>query len=195
MEHSPADHPIRIVGDAGLAREMVQLVRVVFDETAVTTSIDQEYEIKAWGRAVLGLGRPVDRLAAFNRLRGRATFPTLVHPQADVGDTTRLGQGVVVTSGVVTTTDVMVGAGTLLNWNVTIGHDVQLGDCCVINPGASISGGVKVGSAVLVGTGANVIEGLVIGDGATVGAGAVVTRDVPPGLVVVGNPARVMVAK
>jgi acetyltransferase-like isoleucine patch superfamily enzyme len=34
--------------------------------------------------------------------------------------------------------------------------------------------------------------GITIGEGATVGAGSVVTKDVPPGTVVVGNPARVM---
>jgi len=41
-----------------------------------------------------------------------------------------------------------------------------------------------------IGSGATILGGLRIGAGATVGAGAVVTRDVPPGQVVAGNPAR-----
>jgi hypothetical protein len=43
-----------------------------------------------------------------------------------------------------------------------------------------------------IGSGATILCGIRIGKGATVGAGAVVTRDVPPGATVVGNPARVM---
>jgi acetyltransferase-like isoleucine patch superfamily enzyme len=43
-----------------------------------------------------------------------------------------------------------------------------------------------------IGSGATVLGGLRIGAGAMVGAGAVVTRDVPPGVTVVGNPARVL---
>jgi UDP-2-acetamido-3-amino-2,3-dideoxy-glucuronate N-acetyltransferase len=41
-----------------------------------------------------------------------------------------------------------------------------------------------------IGSGATVLGGLRIGEGATVGAGAVVTRDVAPGEIVAGNPAR-----
>jgi len=45
-----------------------------------------------------------------------------------------------------------------------------------------------------IGSGAVILGGVTIGEGALVGAGAVVTRDVPPGTTVVGNPARAALA-
>jgi acetyltransferase-like isoleucine patch superfamily enzyme len=49
---------------------------------------------------------------------------------------------------------------------------------------------VKIGRGVFIGARAIVLKGVTIGDRAIVGAGAVVTRDVPAGGVVGGNPAR-----
>lgn len=49
---------------------------------------------------------------------------------------------------------------------------------------------VKKGAAI--GSNATLLCGITIGEGAVVGAGAVVTKDVPPGMVVAGNPAKVL---
>ena len=49
---------------------------------------------------------------------------------------------------------------------------------------------VKQGASI--GSGATILSNVTIGERAIVGAGAVVTRDVPPGLIVIGNPARVL---
>jgi len=67
---------------------------------------------------------------------------------------------------------------------LTLGHDPQ-------SPGFADRGGdVVIGSRVWIGYRALVLPGLKIGEGAVVGAGAVVTRDVDPFAIVVGNPAR-----
>jgi acetyltransferase-like isoleucine patch superfamily enzyme len=51
---------------------------------------------------------------------------------------------------------------------------------------------IALGHSVWCGIGATVLKGVRIGNGAVVGAGAVVTRDIPPYQVAVGNPARVI---
>ena len=53
-------------------------------------------------------------------------------------------------------------------------------------------GKTVIGNAVLISSGAVVLSGVKIGDGAVVGAEAVVTKDVPPFSIVVGNPAKVI---
>jgi len=49
---------------------------------------------------------------------------------------------------------------------------------------------IRIGSGVWIGGGAIILPGVTIGDGCVIGAGSVVTRDLPPGSVAVGNPAR-----
>jgi acetyltransferase-like isoleucine patch superfamily enzyme len=50
---------------------------------------------------------------------------------------------------------------------------------------------VKIGRGVFIGARAIILKGVTIGDRAVIGAGAVVTRDVPPGQLAIGNPAQV----
>lgn len=80
-----------------------------------------------------------------------------------------------------------------LDWVTTYPLRIALG-----SPGAGSDGHphskgrTVIGNDVWIGYGAMVVSGVTVGDGACIGAGAVVSRDVPPYAVVVGNPARVV---
>lgn len=85
-----------------------------------------------------------------------------------------------------------VGRHCIINTGSTVGHDVVLGDFVHVAPHATVTGAVTVGEGTWIGAGAVVRQGIHIGKWCMIGAGAVVVKDVPDGVTVVGNPARVI---
>ena len=59
-------------------------------------------------------------------------------------------------------------------------------------PDLELAAEIKVGNNVFIGTGALILAGVTISDDSVVGAHAVVTKDVPAGSIVAGNPARIV---
>lgn len=145
-------------------------------------------------RALVAIGghRGRDRLA-IQTLFARLGFalPPVVHPHSSVCATARLGAGTQVLAQALVAADTVIGAAGIVNHRASVDHECVLGDGVHLAPGAVLCGCVRVGDNVLIGAGAVVLPRLTIGQDAQVGAGAVVTRDVSPGTVVLGNPARV----
>jgi UDP-2-acetamido-3-amino-2,3-dideoxy-glucuronate N-acetyltransferase len=117
-----------------------------------------------------------------------------------LGTGTSLGQNSFVASGVTTGSNCKIQNNVSLYQGVTLGDDVFLGPSCVftnvINPRSAVVrrdayAPTNVGNGVTVGANATIICGTTLGDFSFVGAGAVVTQDVPPYALVIGNPARI----
>lgn len=126
-------------------------------------------------------GRPVDGSVAL--------FPPFY---SDFGRNITLGRRVFINSGCRFQDQggITIGDDCLIGHNVvlaTLNHDLDPSRRADMHPAP-----IVIGRNVWVGANATVLPGVTIGDDAVVGAASVVTKDVPPGSVVVGSPARVV---
>lgn len=104
-----------------------------------------------------------------------------------------------------------IGHHTYLNRSATIDctQEISIGNFCAISDNVQIldsdfhtiihgsntshmSKTIRVGNHVWIGRSVIILKGVKIGDGSIIGAGSVVTRDIPPKCLAVGNPAKVI---
>lgn len=144
--------------------------------------------------------------------------PTADVASSRIGKGTRIWQFVIILEGACIGRDCNICAQTLIEGgvvvgdNVTVKSGVQLWEGTLIEndvfvgPNATFTNdpyprskaypdkfsGITVKRGASIGANATLLPGICIGEGAMVAAGAVVTTDVPPRALVVGNPARIV---
>ena len=99
---------------------------------------------------------------------------------------TRIGPGLILEHGFA----LVVNDQTVIGCNVHLRHCITIG--CVKMPDGSQGTSPVIEDNVEIGANACVIGGIRIGRNSKIGAGAVVVKDVPPNVVVAGNPAKVI---
>lgn len=141
----------------------------------------------------------------------------IIYGDVRCGRRFRTGHHVLIRGQTVIGDDVLVGTGTVIDGNVVIGSQVkietgvyipthtQIGSRVFLGPRATLTNdryplrqrgsyapkGPVLEDDVTVGAGAILLPGVRLAQGVFVGAGAVVTHDVPPWSMVIGNPGRV----
>lgn len=137
---------------------------------------------------------------------------------SDIGAGSRIWQFVVVLNGAqigrecnicshcLIESDVVLGDRVTIKSGVQLWNGTRLGDDVFVGPNVTFTNdrypqsgnkdfeqlSIVVEQGASIGGGATLLPGVTIGAGAMVGAGAVVTKNVPPGSTVVGNPAKLM---
>lgn len=140
---------------------------------------------------------------------------SIVYAASDIGDRFVTGHNVVIREECEVGDDVSVWSNTIVDYGCRIESGVKIHSNCyiaqftVVETGAFIAPGVSIandlypgdeasakvmrgphiGAGAQIGAGATLLPYVKIGANALVGAGAVVTKDVPAGMVVIGNPA------
>lgn len=138
--------------------------------------------------------------------------------ECSIGQGTRIWQFVVILKGAFIGNDCNICAQVLIESDVQIGSNVTIKSGVQIWDGTRIADGVFIGPNVTftndifprskqypdkfdsiiikegasIGANATILPGVCVGERAMVGAGAVVTKDVPPKAVVLGNPAKIV---
>lgn len=141
---------------------------------------------------------------------------TVIYAGNTIGAGLQTGHHVTIRESNTIGANVSIGTGSIVEHHVTIEDGVRLHSRvfvpeysileagCWLGPGVTVTNarypisrgakerleGAIIERGAIIGAGVVLLPGVRIGARALIGAGAVVTRDVPPGMVVIGNPAR-----
>lgn len=112
-------------------------------------------------------------------------------------DEVTIGEGSLLCPFTCLTSNIKIGNFFHANIYSYVAHDCVIGDYVTFAPGVKCNGNIHIQDHAYIGAGAIIKQGtpdqpLIIGKGAIVGMGAVVTKSVPAGVTVVGNPARIL---
>lgn len=114
---------------------------------------------------------------------------TLIHPNAVIGMSVKIGQGSVIMAGAVVNPASVIGKGVIINTAASVDHDNVIEDYVHVSVGAHLAGTVNVGKYTWIGAGAIVKNNVDIAANVIIGAGGVVVKNVKKQGTYIGIPA------
>ncbi len=170
---------------AGLKGSEINGDRVVGTFTEIARSWTEDSGM------VIALGNPGTRMSVAQRAQaGGLRFLNAIHSSALVGRAVELGEGNMISGGAIINANARIYNHVIVNTAAVIEHDAVIEDGATISPCACVGGRVTISAGAFISSGAIILPRIRVGRGAVVAAGAIVTKDVEPGSLVMGVPAR-----
>jgi len=144
--------------------------------------------------AIVAVGTPSERSLMRKKL-GRFKIDlarAVIHPSSRIIRDTVLAPGCIVAYGCSISFGNQIGENVYFQPASGVGHNVNIGDDCVVSGGVRIAGYTDVGEMTYIGMNASVRDRVRIGKNCIVSMGSIVQRDIPDGMIAMGNPARVI---
>lgn len=190
-----------IIGSGGFGREVKALLLNNNPKYIIDFFVDDEYvdgiskplsilDIHEY-EVIIAIGDPLTRERIYKKLPKETKYFTAIHKSVQILDNNiEIGEGSIICSNVILTTNIIIGKHSQLNLSSTIGHDTIIGDFFTTAPGAKISGNCTIGNRVYFGTNSSVREKITICDDVTIGLNAGVVKNIDESGTYVGVPAK-----
>lgn len=203
---------IIIVGAGGMGREVLQWIKdinksahtwdvlgFIDDNEHALDNIECDYSIigkvsewnvKADEYFAIAIADPKIKKHVVESLKTRnASFATIIHPRARIGEFNRIGEGAVIYPDASLSVNIHIGDFITLLPSA-IGHDAVIGNYCSVMGKCSINGGAHIGDNVYLGCGCAVAPQKRIADDVYAASGSIIMTNIKKGRRVMGNPAR-----
>lgn len=142
-------------------------------------------------QVTIAVGEPEGRRFLHERVVSNGyTLATVISPKANISRYATIGNGVVIKGGTLVSSEAVVSDNVYIQENAIIGHDVYINENCQISVSVFIGGRSVIEKNTYLGASSSIREDTTIGEGAIVSMGAVVLKNVRPGRIAMGNPAR-----
>lgn len=141
-------------------------------------------------KLIIAVGDTQLRRQIVQRFPDNTEYAKIIHPSAVISKWIEIGDGSIITAGVILTCQIKIGKHAHLNLHTTVGHDCTIGDYLTAAPGAKISGGCHISDNVYLGSNCVIKDKVSIVENVIIGMGGVVTKDIIDSGVYVGSPAK-----
>jgi sugar O-acyltransferase (sialic acid O-acetyltransferase NeuD family) len=140
---------------------------------------------------IVAMGNNQERMVLGGKLEAKGfALGSAIHTSAVIMESAEIGGGCMLLAHTVVNTGAGLGKHVIINTAAIVEHDAIIEDGVQLGPGVSMGGRVIIEKGAFIGTGAVLAPRIKVGAGTVVGAGSVVVKDLPPGVLAYGVPAR-----
>ena len=153
----------------------------------------EHYTVQKHDKFICAVGNPLQRIKYVELIQSKGgQFMTFISDSAVVHPSASIGEGSMIGSYSIISSDVTIGDFNMIQSHCILGHDVRTGHFCSVGSFSFLGGFSSIGDGVALHTRATLLPKVKVGNDAIVGAGSVVIKHVKPNTRVFGVPAKII---